>query len=212
MPDFVNHIYPSKTAVLVINMSNGFVSPGALNYVDSGHRFAPELGRFLDRCRRQKIAVIYAVQAYRPDGADLPRNIRRCSWSRNCTACIDGTWECEIYEPCAPSESDIIIKKQHYDAFHQTDLAVVLQASQIDTIAIAGVCTDVSCLYTARGAFYRNYKIIVLEDLTGTKAWPGLGYGSVSEREQHLAAINNLSATNAQVMDSKEFWKYIRTE
>ena len=154
MPDFVNHIYPSKTAVLVINMSNGFVSPGALNYVDSGHRFAPELGRFLDRCRRQKIAVIYAVQAYRPDGADLPRNIRRCSWSRNGTACIDGTWECEIYEPCAPSESDIIIKKQHYDAFHQTDLAVVLQASQIDTIAIAGVCTDVSCLYTARGAFY----------------------------------------------------------
>ena len=104
-----------------------------------------------------------------------------------------------------PKEGEIVVKKHHYNAFYNTDLNIILQAAEIDTVAITGVCTDVSCLYTAREAFYLNYKTLVIEDLNGTRAWPDFGYGTVTCREQHLAAINSLAATGAQIMSSEEF-------
>ena len=104
MLKFVDKIEPSRTAVLVLDMINGFVSPDAPACVPAGTRLAPKLGKFLDVCREKGICVIYAVQSYRVDGADLQRNNRRCDWSRNGTAFIEGTWDCEIYEPCSPKK------------------------------------------------------------------------------------------------------------
>lgn len=208
MIKLIDRIRTASTAVLVINMNNGYVSEEAENYIKAGNLLAPRLGKFLNHCRECGITVIYASQIYRSDQADLPENSRTCARHQG-KILLDGTWESLIYEACAPEEQEIQIKKQYYNAFYQTELNVILQAMEADTVVITGVCTDVSCFYTAREAFYRNYRVAVLEDLTGTRAWPDFGYGAVTDREQHLAAVNNLAVTSAQIMSSGEFEKYL---
>ena len=210
MPVFTDKIIPEKTAILVIDMINAFVAPDAPLFIETGHQLAPALGKFLHFCRKNDMQIIYAVQSYRADGADLQKNNRRCDWSQNGTRLISGTWDCEIYEACKPEEKDIVIQKQHYNAFYNTDLLSFLRSDNTDTVVITGVCTDVSCFYTAREAFNQNYKVILIEDLCGTTAWPDFGYGAVTAKEQHLAAINNLAATSAQVMSSQNFYNSVK--
>ena len=43
----IDKIIPEKTAVLVIDMQNDFVGPGAPIYIDMGHQMAPALKEFL---------------------------------------------------------------------------------------------------------------------------------------------------------------------
>lgn len=200
MPEFVDKINPSKTAVLVIDMTNGFVAPNAPVYVDAGNKFAPKLDKFLDKCREKNIKIIYTTHIYRDDMADVQRNVAKVPWSQNGSVLHESDEDVKIYPPCGERAGEIILKKHHYSAFYNTDLDVILRANNIDTLIITGVCTDVCCFATSRDAFFREYKVIFAEDLTGSPGWPDCGVGEVSPEETHLSFINNLAATTAQVM------------
>ena len=69
----IDKIIPEKTAVLVIDMQNDFVGPGAPIYIDMGHQMAPALKEFLDRCRQEKIQIIYTKDVIRADRKDMAK-------------------------------------------------------------------------------------------------------------------------------------------
>jgi ureidoacrylate peracid hydrolase len=197
---FLDKVKPEKTAVLVIDMSNAFVGPGA--FVEMGNKFAPKLGGFLDICRGKGLRVIYTTHTYRADGADKTAVSRLVSPPG---VLVDGTSDVEIYAPCAPKADDIVIKKHFYSGFYGTELDIILRSLGIETVVITGVCTDVCCFATARDAFFRGYGVVILSDLTGTVSWPDIGYGTFGAETYHVAALNNLHATNADVTTSEEF-------
>ena len=55
-------IDPKKTAVLVIDMQNDFIEPGAELFSQMGYDFVPKMAAFLDECRK-----------FRPTGTTLAR-------------------------------------------------------------------------------------------------------------------------------------------
>ena len=65
--------------------------------------------------------------------------------------------------------ADVVIEKVAYSAFYQTRLEYVLQALEIDTLAIAGIVTNGGVASTVRDAHMRGYKTILLSD--GTAAF-----------------------------------------
>lgn len=204
MPKFYTHVDPKTTAVIVVDMTNGFCAPGAPIYVEMGYRFAPKLNDFLNQCRQQGLRVLYTTHVYRADGADLNPLARR-EHAEKGPSLIAGTRDVEIYPVCAPAKGEIVLEKHFYSSFYGTDLDQLLTVAGIQTLVITGVCTDVCCFATARDAMALGYDVVFLADLNGTFSHEDCGLGRFTDMQHHVATLNNLAATNADVMESDTF-------
>src|SRR5690348_16108098 len=67
----VERIEPSKTAMIVVDMQNDFVAPGAPMQSPAGLAMVPRLKQALTCCRESGIPVIYTAHVHRPGGCDL---------------------------------------------------------------------------------------------------------------------------------------------
>ena len=208
MPKYMTKITPATSAVLVIDMTNGFMDPNAPNYVEGGRQMAPELSKFLTQCRAAGIKIFYTSLEYRADKANM-NHIVRLFQEKHGEHLISGGHDTEFYDVCAPMEGETIIRRDNYSAFNATNLDHLLRYNGIDLIAITGVCTDVACFATARDGMYRNYDVALISDLTATIAWPDIGLGAMSAEECKIAAMNNMFQTNCDVMSSERFLSMI---
>lgn len=205
MLKMVDKIDPRDTAVLVVDMSVGFVAPGAPVYVDGGNKFAADLGAFLDQCRSKGLKVIYTTYYFRDDNSDMQDSVYKLPWGQNGSVLHESDPDYEIYGPCTPKDGEIVLGKHWYSSFNNTDLDVILKANHIKTLVITGVCTDCCCFRTARDAFFRDYRVVMLEDFNASPGWPDCGEGEVDPDTVHLSFVNTLAATTGQVMSSEEF-------
>jgi len=80
---------------------------------------------------------------------------------------VANTWGADWYE-VKPTEDDVVISKQRYDAFVATDLDQVLRAQEIRTLIFTGIQTNVCVESTARSAFMKDFSVIVVDDATAT--------------------------------------------
>jgi ureidoacrylate peracid hydrolase len=91
--------------------------------------------------------------------------------------------------------ADIRVKKNRFGAFvpGSSELHVILQARNIDTVIITGTATNVCCDSTARHAMMMNYKVIFVSDGTAT-----------FNDEEHNATLGIMLAMFADVMSTDE--------
>src|SRR4051794_10785186 len=92
----VEHIEPATTAMIVVDMQNDFVAPGAPMQSPAGLAMVPTLQRALACCRESGIPVIYTAHVHRADGCDLGRfadadNDRSDELLSQGQALVDGT-------------------------------------------------------------------------------------------------------------------------
>jgi ureidoacrylate peracid hydrolase len=121
-------INPKKTALLVFDMLNDFIKPGApLENPDVREQLIPRLKPLIGLCRSRGIPVIYACQAHRRDGSDAGLMAEIWPSVRERRALIKGTEGVEVYEEIRPQEGDIVIEKRRYSAFYNTDLELILK-------------------------------------------------------------------------------------
>ncbi|MEC0177433.1 isochorismatase family protein [Paenibacillus favisporus] len=80
-------------------------------------------------------------------------------------------WD-EFVPELGVTETDHIISKKQWGAFHGTDLDLQLRRRNIDTIVICGIASGIGVDTTAREAFQHGYDIIfAIDAMTGfTKA------------------------------------------
>lgn len=90
-------------------------------------------------------------------------------------------------------EGKIIIDKNQYSAFFQTDLDIILKQNKIEDIIITGVMTNCCCETTARDAFMRGYRVFFINDSTAT----------INE-DLHLSTLKNLSFGFAYIQNTKD--------
>jgi len=83
--------------------------------------------------------------------------------------------------------------KSGYDAFYGTDLEAFLESKGVNQLVICGVMTHLCCETTARSAFVRGYRIIMVED--------GLCDKSIS---YHVWSLKSLSHGFASVARTTE--------
>lgn len=172
MPEPSWTINSDSTALVIVDMQNAFCSKEG---------FMTKLGLNIDQCidavgptkkilghfREAGLPVIFTRYWLRPDYKDAGLFESLFPGSHDAQAMVAGTWDAEITDELAPEESEFVVDKQRYSGFYNTNLELILRDLGVDTLVIVGVTTNICVESTVRDAFFRDYKIIVLEDCTG---------------------------------------------
>jgi nicotinamidase-related amidase len=143
-----------RMSVIVVDMLNDFVT-GALK-CERASRIIPNIESLLDSARKKGIPVIYVSDAHLP-GVDDELEL----WPSHA---IVGTEGAEIIEELKPVKGDYTLQKRRYSAFYETGLDPLLRELKVDTVALVGLVTNVCIQHTAADAFFRGYRIMILED------------------------------------------------
>jgi len=196
----VDVIDPKKTAMIVVDMQNDFVAPGAPLEIPAARQVVLKIAEALRACRNTGIKVIYTAHVHRGDGCDMGLFDDLCPPIANRDALIDGSRGVEIYADLVPAAGEHVIKKHRYSGFYGTDLDMILREWGTDTVIISGTTTENCCLSTARDALFHNYRVVFLSDATATYDYPDRGFGSMTAAEVHHATLVILAFSTGHVM------------
>ena len=176
----------ARTAVIVVDMQNDFGSPNGmfeLSGIDTTQIRAvvPTIAGVLAAARQAGIKIIYLKMGFQPDLSDASRPdapIWRVHEGRHVGETVtapDGsssrvlihdTWNTEILDELRPETGDIVIKKNRYSGFYETELHETLQRLGITDLIVTGCTTSVCVESTIRDASFRDYRCVLLSDCT----------------------------------------------
>jgi nicotinamidase-related amidase len=140
-------------AVLVIDMLVDFVT-GKLR-CERASRIIPNIKKLLEAARRHGMLVVYVGDAHLKGDKELEL------WGEHAMA---GTRGAEVIPELEPWEGDYVLGKRTYSAFHETGLDMLLRSRGVDRVIITGLHTNICDRHTAADAFFRGYRIVVVED------------------------------------------------
>jgi nicotinamidase-related amidase len=150
----IDKIQPENTALLVIDMENDFVAPGAIQETPGGRAIIPAINRLIAWARPQNIPVIFTHEMHRGDRSDYGIELEY-----DPVHCLEQTAGCELVTGLDVHPRDYRIRnKRRYDCFMGTDLDLLLRCQKIENLVCCGVTTHVcvmSTVYTARNLDYR---------------------------------------------------------
>jgi len=179
-------------ALLVIDMQNGFCTPGG-SYEQYGgfigadintyREIIPNIARVIAACRELEIPVFYTQQVREASGIDLYTRLHRIIPSRRAEflripACVRGTYDAGIINELRPVEGDHVVVKRRDSAFQDTELDLWLKSIYVDTIICTGVDTAICVENTLTDGFNSGYDVILLEDATAS-SWAQIGKATV---------------------------------
>ena len=156
------------SALLIVDMQNAFLEPGAMLEAPMGRAIIPRLTKLITECRNLEVPVIWIrLDSSAPYGGLL---LDKYPSLREQRVLFRGTHSFELFSDLpVPLENEFLIVKHKYDAFHDTDLNTLLKNIGADTVIITGVTTNCCCESTARSAFEHDYKVAFTSD--GTAAF-----------------------------------------
>ncbi len=201
----------TKTAIVLIEVQNDFLKPGGTMYQYIKEQLAERnvianLQKLLKGARAKGVKIFYLP--FHPFEEGFPelkeggpgreglRGIEinmKADWGTG--AWLKGTPGPEIIDEVKPEKGDIVVEgKKTLDAFQSTALDYLLRANEIEYVAFAGFHTNWCVESTARSAYDRAYRVIVIADCTGTD----------TEQEQTYAETF-IFPKIGKVMSSEEF-------
>lgn len=161
----MTHFDLDRTAVVVVDMQNGFCDP-------EGSLYAPPSGEAIDAvsdvvefAESNDIPTIYTRDVHPPE--QFEENDHYNEFARWGEHVLEGSWEAEIVDALPADNADLVVTKHTYDAFYQTDLEGWLDAHNIDTLVFCGTLANVCVLHSARSAALRDYRTVIVEDALG---------------------------------------------
>ena len=93
-----------------------------------------------------------------------------------------------IIDELTPHPGDLIIDKQRYDSFIGTDLECQLRDRHIQQLIVCGLVTNVCVESTVRGAYERNFLVIIAKDATASYS-NDLYRSSLETMSRHFAKL-----------------------
>lgn len=201
----IESLDPVTSALILIDLQNDFVAPGAPLHSAMAHNNISKIRELTNFCRDRGMTIIYTRHAHDENGFDMGLFEKIYPGLGQRKALIQGQKGAEIYNDVAPKKGDIIIRKQRYSAFFQTNLDLILRSKGIKDVAIAGATSEDCCLATARDAMYRGYRVAFLEDAIGTYDYPDIGYGAIAAEDLHRMILTVVGVTTAHVMNVEKF-------
>lgn len=214
-------IEAAKTAIVLIEPQYDFLKPGGsmFQYIEdqlAKRNVIPNLVNLLDKARGEVKKVIYVpFEAFEPGFPEIDRKgpgfcgLRGLEMDMSTGWQIDGkpvfgAWVAgtpgpEIIPELTPQSGDLVIRgKKTLDAFWSTSLDYTLRANMIEWVVIVGFHTNWCVESTARSAYDKGYRVVVIGDCTGTDTQEEQDYvekfifpkiGSVMNHEEFLASL-----------------------
>ncbi|OGA38040.1 MAG: isochorismatase [Betaproteobacteria bacterium RIFCSPLOWO2_12_FULL_68_19] len=194
-----------RTALLVIDMQNAFVAPGAPIEVPAARAIVAPINRLAAALRGRGVPVIWVMHENQQGGRDwagffdafvAPGKRGQAAAALEAGSRLQGLWpELEA----APG--DLRVAKNRYSAFigNASPLEGILRQRSLDTLLIAGTKTNVCCECTARDAMMLDFKVVLLSDCTA----------ALSDEEQR-ATLENVIQQFGDVRGSDEALALLR--
>ena len=188
---------PQKTALLVIDMQEGFLNPESPTYIPMAWETVPRCIDVQHKARELGIPVYFVIRRYAKDGSDVEFT-RYFAWKQG-------------GKPCSGPESpigwhmpkgfevlpwDTVLFKPRYSAFFQTNLDSILRRKGIDTVVVTGTTTPNCIRATVFDSISLDYNTVVLDDCTS----------SVNEEVQRVNMLG-MQSIGAVVATAEEFLK-----
>jgi nicotinamidase-related amidase len=150
----------AKSAVIVVDMQNDFVTEGGSLVVPAAAATVPNIQRLLAKARAARVHVAYTQDTHYEGDPEWK------IWPEHCRA---GTWGWEIIAPLAPQPDDYVAQKSRYDGFYGTSLDHYLsRVWKLEHLVIVGTISSICVLHTAASAGLRWFHVVTPAD--GTSA------------------------------------------
>jgi nicotinamidase/pyrazinamidase len=146
-----------KEALLVIDMLNDFVLPGAPLEVADTRKIIPVVRNELDKAHAVGNPVVYICDAHEPDDKEF----KKFGWPAHAVKDTEGA---EVIDALEPAPGDIVIRKKTYSGFYGTILDATLRKLGVDALRLTGDVTHICVLFTASDAVLRDYAVTVVEN------------------------------------------------
>ena len=153
----------------VFEPQNDFLSEGGTMYAHIREQLAERhvianLQELLTQARGRVAKIFYcpACEGLRGIEMDMKADWGTGAWLR-------GTPGPEIIKELTPQPGDVVVEgKKTLDAFHSTALDYYLRANEIEYVVFTGFHTDWCVESSARSAYDKGYRVIVIGDCTAT--------------------------------------------
>jgi nicotinamidase-related amidase len=166
---------PETSALILFDALNGYLHPTDPKKVQflAERQILPNLQRLLAGARRAGLTTFYPAGRHAPGGhdtvlrlTDTDMDLGKGGDALNPIAprFHGESTDAEIAPELAPAPGDVVVSKQRWSSFHQTNLDLQLRVRGIETIVIAGGSTDVGIASTVFSARDLDYGIVVVRD------------------------------------------------
>ena len=203
-------IDPRTTAVIVVDMQQGFVGAGGWwdrwgVAVSGAQAVIAPIARVLGAARRAGTRVIYLTMDLA--GADeASRGSQRLAYyfahygalseppfPREDSPLTDS----DILPELAPEPGEMRVVKPEHSGFYETNLHALLQEAGITTLVFTGCTTSVCVESTLRDAYFRGYECLLLSDCTAEPV------GNQLPRTNHEATLLLVELIFGSITDSE---------
>ncbi|WP_284012917.1 cysteine hydrolase family protein [Halobaculum litoreum] len=182
---------PDRTAVVVVDMQNGFCHPDGSLYAEPSEAAVDPVRTLVERADDAGAPVVYTRDVHPPgqfDDAHYYDEFDR--WGEHV---VEDTWDAELVDDLPTDDAAHVVEKHTYDAFYETELAGWLDARGIDDLLICGTLANVCVLHTAGSAGLRDYRPVIVTD--------ALGYITEDHREYAVDHADWLFGETATLAD-----------
>ena len=187
---------PTRSALLVIDMENGFVHPEGGHWIRFAQSMVPNCVRAVELAREKGIPVLFVKRIYRADGSDVECT-RHDTWLGGGRSMSPGSFGAEEPESLRPAPGDYTIIKPRWSAFFQTELDLILRRLGVRTVILAGTTTPNCTRTTCYDANALDYNVVVLSDCTSSQT-----------EEIQRVNLEDMARMGAHVMTAAEFAGY----
>ncbi|CAO2815426.1 unnamed protein product [Amaranthus hypochondriacus] len=158
-----------KTALLVIDMQNDVMLPGAPLLVDGAAAIVPNVIKSVELARERGMLVVWVVREHDKLGRDVEL-FRRHLYTEKGGPSVKGHQGSELVEGLKMHEGDYKLVKTRFSAFFATNLHSVLLTAGIDSLVIVGIQTPNCIRQTVFDAVALDYpSVSVIVDATAAK-------------------------------------------
>jgi ureidoacrylate peracid hydrolase len=170
-------IDPAETAIIAIDIQNGFCSPegsmarGGGGDVSMMAGTVPHIRRLVEAGRRRGVLDVWTKQEHYPDDVTKVRHKitpHTMRWGAGPTG-LTRTWDSEFVDEVSdlvvpPAE---VVVKHRFSGFFDTRLDTLLRMKGVTTLIVCGVATTHCVETTVRDAYQKDYDVIVPEEAVG---------------------------------------------
>ena len=163
---------PGRQALLVVDMQNDFVRPGAPQEVPDARATIPVIRELLDAFRAAGRPVVFTRFSAGP------RRTLLWSWSPQCGPELRSCWPGvsrlyddgqqlaghDVVPELEPRQSEPVVDKYGYGSFHNTMLEDVLRARGVSQVVAVGTVTQICVEETVREGFHRGLEMVMVRD------------------------------------------------
>ncbi len=188
-----------RSALLVIDMQNAFVAPGAPIEVPAARAIVAPINRLTAELRRRGVPVIWVLHENLKDGRDwagfFDAFVAPGRRAEAAAALAAGSELQRLWPAMTVAAEDLRVTKSRYSPLiaGASPLEMMLKERRIDTLLIAGTKTNVCCECTARDAMMLDFKVVLLSDCTA----------ALSD-EEHRATLENVIQQFGDVLTAGE--------